>query len=100
MVVAFRAAAGSPGRGTEPGSKAEPSSKTETVGPPPAPLFMIFRQLMGRIIELRQGSKQHPESLAQVFIPCPVCGKAIELARDPEDPETIACPACGARFER
>jgi len=36
----------------------------------------------------------------RVFIPCPVCGIAIERARAAAGPQTLVCPACGTRFER
>jgi predicted RNA-binding Zn-ribbon protein involved in translation (DUF1610 family) len=36
-----------------------------------------------------------------VYLPCPACGRAVRLSDDSRvarEPETYACPNCGARF--
>jgi predicted RNA-binding Zn-ribbon protein involved in translation (DUF1610 family) len=38
---------------------------------------------------------------ALVYLPCPACGRAVQLSDDTrvdDDPETYECSSCGARF--
>ncbi|HEX7255099.1 MAG TPA: hypothetical protein VF236_04155 [Gaiellaceae bacterium] len=38
---------------------------------------------------------------ALVYVPCPSCGRAVQLSddnRDPDDPDAYECPNCRARL--
>jgi predicted RNA-binding Zn-ribbon protein involved in translation (DUF1610 family) len=49
----------------------------------------------------KQQSPRADTRRALVYLPCPACRRAVQLAdetRVEDDPETYECPSCGARF--
>ena len=41
------------------------------------------------------------DARALIYVPCPACGKAVQLSEDNrvvDEPDTYGCPSCGARI--